>query len=143
MVGLDPKHVGVSMRMPALPVGNVPICFSHLSADQKTRVQIDVITMSERNQKIQLAKRLGVVVTGARLNPSPNKIETNGVEAEFVHAREIGFNRFRIPLRRPLHGRLRRHPVRAHRDKTMAVAGEVIAIKMHCRQFRSAGIAGC
>jgi len=93
-----------------------------------TKITVDGTT------KVQVAgtKSFGIVVTGTRLDPCPNKIQANGIEAEFVHAREIRLDRLRVPLRGPLHGRLRRHPVGAHGNEAVTVMRKIVAVQAHC-----------
>ena len=67
------------MRMAALPVRYIPICLAHLPANQQTWVQINLIAVSESDQEVERAKRLGIVVAGAGLDPGPDKIETNRI----------------------------------------------------------------
>lgn len=135
MIGLNAQHVRIRMWVTALPVRNIPKSLANLSADQQFWVQIDLISVRQGNKKIDSPEGVGIVIARARLNPRPYEIEANGVEAEFMHARKISFDRFWIPFCGPLHRFDRWHPVCPDRDKTMTVAGKVIPVQSHRRKM--------
>ena len=91
--------------------------------------------MSERDQVVELVKGHWIVIPGTRLEPGPHHVEAGDGVAEFVHLRKVGFNILGIPLHRPLHRGFGRDPVRANRDKALAVVREISSVKMNCGQF--------
>src|SRR5437870_10403856 len=88
MIGFDPQHVGIGMRVPALPVGHIPIGFTDFATDQKAWMQINLITVSKRDQEVEGTKGFRIVVTRTRLDPCPNKVETNRIDSQFVQDRK-------------------------------------------------------
>ena len=126
-VCLQLQHVRVRLRIAAMAVWNVPIRLAHLAAYEQHGIQIDVVAARQGSEEVQFLECLRVVIAWTRLEPGPYQIKPDGIHAELVHLRKIGFNRCGIPLIRPFHRRLRRNPIYAHGQKALSAALEVVA----------------
>src|SRR5208283_4912295 len=96
-----------------------------------TGVQVDLVFVRKGNQVVQLLECDRVVIPRARLKPRPHHVKAHDRVAKFVHLGEVRLNVLGIPLHRPLHRGLRRHPVRPHGNKALAIMREIRSVKMH------------
>ena len=127
VVGLQAQHLGVGVRVPAVPPAHVPERLAHLAADEQGGVEIDLVPVCQADEKVKLPEGLGVIVAGARFEPRPEQVEADGVKAEVLHLGKVGLDARLVPLVRPLERCLRGDPVRADRHEAVAARREIVA----------------
>jgi hypothetical protein len=81
VIGLQAQHLGVGVRVPPVPPGHVPVGFAHLAADEQGGVQVDLVTVGQLDEEVQLPEGFGVIAARARLEPGPEQVEAHRVEA--------------------------------------------------------------
>ena len=135
-IGFEAQHFRIGMGMPAMPPGNIPVCLSYFAADEQTGVKIDLILVGERDQVIKLLECHRIVIAGPGLEPGPEHVEADDAVPQFVHLGEIRLNLLGLPLNWPLHSSLRRDPMRANRQESLAFVGEIRSVQMNLWQTK-------
>ena len=134
VVGLQAQHFRVRLRIAAGTPRHIPEGLADFAADEQRGMQIDPVSMRERDQIIELLECLRVVDPRHRFEPPPQEVDPHRVELQLRHPREVRFDRRRIPVERPEDGALGGHPMCACHHKSPASSREVVAIQLHGRQ---------
>jgi hypothetical protein len=115
--------------MATLAIRDIPIGFAYLSSNQKAGVKVYVIAVGQRNERVELVKCFRIVIVWPGLKPCPDEIESDSIETELVHMREVRFYRLRVPLKRPLHGGSSGNPISAYGNEAMSITREVVGVQ--------------
>ncbi len=124
---LEAEHIRIGVRMPAVSPRDVPVGVAYLTADKKVGIEVDAIAMRHLDEKVELPERLLVVLPGPGLEPLPDQVKADKVEAQVLHLGKVGFNAGWVPLVGPLHCRPRWHPVDPDGNETLSVGLEVVS----------------